>query len=339
MKKKKNKSVLNILLLIGMTILVLYFVMRDNFDNIMYQLSQANLWWIALATVLFYLGLYLKSISFVNIVHEFNPKFSLFETVRLQLATQFFNGVTPFATGGQPFVIVWLNKKGVDTPSSMNIVVQDFITYQTGLVILGIYAVLYNFFFHMFPANSVLKNLVTIGFLMNTLVIILLYVVTLNPKFNKKLTGWIVKFLDKVKLVKDKDKTIKQWEDYVDRFSSGANALFHNKKLFIKSIILNMLYLTSQYLVPLAIAYALGIHSFGINECLIASAYSMLIGAFVPIPGSTGGLEYAFLQFFGNFVKDGALLSALMILWRAITYYFAMLVGAIALYVKKDESK
>lgn len=337
MNKEKAKNIRNILLLIGMTILVLYFVMKDNFSSIMYELSQANLWFIALGVFLFYLGLYFKSLAFSGIIREFEPKFSLFETIRIQLATQFFNGITPFATGGQPLVGVWLTKKGVDGPSSVNIVIQDFITYQTGLVLLGVYAVLYNFFFHMFPSDSLLKKLVTLGFIMNTLVIVLLYLVSLNPKFNKMVTGWIVKFLDKINVVKDKEKTIKKWEDYVDRFSAGATSLFKNKKLFVRSIILNMLYLSSQYLVPLAIAYSLGINTFGINECLISSAYSMLIGAFVPIPGATGGLEYAFLQFFGNFIKDAALLSALMILWRAITYYSAMIVGAIALYVKKDK--
>ena len=59
----------------------------------------------------------------------------------------------------------------------------------------------------------------------------------------------------------------------------------------------------------------------------------MLIGAFVPIPGGTGGLEYSFIQFYGNFIT-GSALSAMMLIWRFITYYFGMIVGAIALYVK-----
>ena len=336
MNKEKIKNVRNALLLIGATILVLYFVMRDNFDSIMYQLSHANLWWIGIAAVLFYFGLYLKSVAFASITHEFDSKYSLFQIIRLQLATQFFNGITPFATGGQPIVAVWLNKNGLDGPSSLNIVIQDFITYQTALVLLGLYAVLFNFAFHMFPANEILRNLVTIGFIINTLIIILLYLVSLNPKFNKMVTSFIVKILNKFKLVKDKDKTIKKWSEFVDNFSVGAKAFSNNKKLFVKTVLLNMLYLICQYSVPLAIAYSLGVHTFGINECVISSAYSMLIGAFVPIPGATGGLEYSFIQFFGNFVKDGAILSSMMILWRAITYYSAMIVGSIAIYVKRD---
>ena len=60
----------------------------------------------------------------------------------------------------------------------------------------------------------------------------------------------------------------------------------------------------------------------------------MLIGSFVPIPGGTGGLEYGFINFYGNFIK-GSVLTAIMITWRFITYYIPMIIGAIAVNVKK----
>ena len=60
----------------------------------------------------------------------------------------------------------------------------------------------------------------------------------------------------------------------------------------------------------------------------------MLLGSFVPMPGGTGGLEYGFLAFYGNFLT-GSALTALMLLWRFITYYLGMILGAIALNVKR----
>jgi len=69
---------------------------------------------------------------------------------------------------------------------------------------------------------------------------------------------------------------------------------------------------------------------------IITSAYVMIMGSFVPIPGGTGGLEYGFVNFFGKFLS-GSKLSALMLVWRFITYYFCMIIGAIALGIKKVE--
>ena len=69
---------------------------------------------------------------------------------------------------------------------------------------------------------------------------------------------------------------------------------------------------------------------------IVTSAYIMIIGSFVPIPGGTGGLEFGFIQFYGNFVT-GSLLSAMMLVWRFITYYFGLIVGAIALNIRRPE--
>ena len=71
-------------------------------------------------------------------------------------------------------------------------------------------------------------------------------------------------------------------------------------------------------------------------ESIIASAYIMMVGSFVPIPGGTGGLEYAFVVFYSNFIK-GPVLNAIMLLWRFITYYFGMIVGAITLTLKRKK--
>ena len=71
---------------------------------------------------------------------------------------------------------------------------------------------------------------------------------------------------------------------------------------------------------------------------IVACSYVMLIGSFVPIPGGTGGIEYGFTKFYGNFVT-GSTLSVIMILWRAITYYFGLILGAIVVNIKEKENQ
>ena len=105
-----------------------------------------------------------------------------------------------------------------------------------------------------------------------------------------------------------------------------------------KCILLNLAGLCALYIIPLVVAYSFGYYD-GFNglEAIFASAYVMLIGSFVPIPGGTGGLEYGFVQFYGNFVSGGVL-NAMMLVWRVITYYFGMLIGGIALnFMRKEE--
>ena len=107
-----------------------------------------------------------------------------------------------------------------------------------------------------------------------------------------------------------------------------------NKLNFIILIFLQLLSLISFYLVPYALFQGINI-PIEISTCIITVSYVMLIGAFVPIPGGTGGLEYGFIVLFDNFIK-GSKLNAVMLLWRFITYYFGMILGAIILNIKKE---
>ena len=71
-----------------------------------------------------------------------------------------------------------------------------------------------------------------------------------------------------------------------------------------------------------------------IIESIIASAHVMLIGSFIPIPGASGGLEYAFNQFYGVFIS-GSTLTLVMLMWRSLTYYLGVIVGALLLNIRK----
>ena len=106
-----------------------------------------------------------------------------------------------------------------------------------------------------------------------------------------------------------------------------------SKILFINIILINLIALVCLYLVPFALIMGLG-ESINPLVCIVTSAYVMLIGSFVPIPGGSGGLEFGFVRFYGFFI-GGAKLSSIMIAWRLITYYLGLIVGAI--FVSKGE--
>ena len=99
----------------------------------------------------------------------------------------------------------------------------------------------------------------------------------------------------------------------------------------------NTLSLLCFYIVPFFVFRALGNCDVTIIASIILSAYTFLIGSFVPIPGGTGGLEYGFMTFFKVYATGG-LLSSAMLVWRLLTYYLGMIIGGISLatYRKKE---
>ena len=334
MKNKKS----NIYILIIVTILVLYFSLKDNFFEIINQFSSLNPTWILLAIFLTILYWCIKTLSLNNIIKKIKKDQQYSQTLKLTLETQFFNAVTPFASGGQPFQVYHLVKKGISLSSSTNIITQNFIVYQIALVSIGIIAVISNNIFNLFPDVGLLKKLVTIGFIINVLIIVFLFLVSFSVKFNKTIVGISIELLAKSKIIKNKEKVTEKWNNYINNFKKNASILIEDKAQFLLNILYNFIALSCLYLVPLFILYSTGDYtSFTALESIVAVAYVMLMGSFVPIPGGTGGLEYGFIAFFGNFIS-GSKLQAIMLMWRFVTYYLGLFIGAIAINIKKKEN-
>lgn len=330
-----KKNIINFLILIVITILVLYLSLRNNYIEIINTIKNMNLLLFLLAIIVFILYVFIKSIIMKIVVNNFKKDYTLKKSFRMGLETNFFHAITPFATGGQPYEIYRLNKDGISVINAANISIQNFIIYQTALVLLGIFAVTYNYIFKLYPDITLLKNLVLIGFIINFLVIVVLFSITYFKKGNKVVINFIINILSKLKIIKNKEEKINQFEKYLSDFNDGAKILLKNKKKFIMLILLQLLSLSLLYLVPYFIIKGVGLN-ISIVNVIVTSAYVMLIGAFVPIPGGTGGLEYGFISFYGNFIT-GPKINAIMLIWRFVTYYFGMILGAIILGLRKKD--
>ena len=338
MKKfsNKNNNNINIFILILITILVLYFSLKDDFNSIVNQILNIDIKYLLITFVIIICFWLLRSITLHRFTKKFKNDNKYSSSLQLLLRTQFFNAITPFSTGGQPYQIYYLAKGGLSTTTSTGIIMQNFIVYQIALVLLGIFAVGYNFLNHVFPKDNMLQNLVLIGFIMNTLVIIVMFILSFNKKLHKVIIKIGISILTKLHIVKDKQSKLNEWDEYINRFHKSAEVLLDDKWEFLLGVIYNMLALIFLYSIPVFLLYSMGdFTSFNFIEAIVTSAYVMLIGSFVPIPGASGGLEYGFIAFYSIFGIENAKLTAIMLLWRFVTYYLGMIVGAIALNVKR----
>ena len=146
MKNFKKSSI--ILLIITLTVLV--FVLKDDFPAIMQSLQNANLFYIFLALLCFFIALLFEAKAYQEIIEEYQFNYNLKKSYKMLLITKFFNGITPFSSGGQPMQIYMLKKEGIRITKATNIIVQNFIIYQAALVVFGIFAVVYNHFHQIF---------------------------------------------------------------------------------------------------------------------------------------------------------------------------------------------
>lgn len=323
----------NTILLVIITIIVLYFVLKDDFEGIVYELKNMKILYIVLALIFYNISVILKGFVNYKIIND-QKKISKKEAISQNYIAQFFNGITPFSTGGEPMAVYMLTEQGIPVSQATNYMVQSFIFYQIALVICGLIAVIYNFAFQLFPKIKFLQQLVLLGFLINIVVVILLLL-----SYSKKATKKLYKVCNKICRIFKLKVNSKDLEEKFDDYHKGFQEIKERKGLMIFGVLLNMISLTCLYLVPYFVLRGMGDDSSLTPICtFVSSAYVYLVGAFVPIPGASGGIEYGFTQFFGNFVS-GSRISAMLLVWRSLTYYLGIIVGAFLFNIRERVKK
>ena len=324
----------NTILLLIITGIVLYIVLKDDFKDIVDILTKIDVKYILLAFLFYALFIVIKGYVNYKITND-KTKLSLKEAIKHNIITQFFNGVTPFSTGGQPMEVYMLMEHDIPIAKATNQTIQSFIFYQIALVICGTIAVVNNFLFPIFPKVRILQLLVLLGFAINVLVVVVLILISRSKRVTDKLSSLSIKVLKKLKRKVDEEDIKKKFDDYHE----GFKELRKRKKLFIGGVLLNIISLLCLYIVPMFLLYGMrDFSSLTVNSTITASAYVYIIGGFVPIPGASGGIEYGFTKFFGNFIV-GHKLSAVLLLWRFITYYVGVIIGALVFNFEKKVEK
>ena len=325
-----------ILLLI--TTAILFFILKDNFGDIVDILLNMNIYYLLISVLLIILFWLCKAFSKYFIIREYSKKIRFKTILKQTFITKFFNGITPFSSGGQPMEIYMLKKSGISLAKSTNIILQNFLIYQIVLVLYGMFAIIINYKFNYFESVPILRKLVFLGFFINTFICAITCIICFWKKASKGIVDFVLTIIIKLKLIKNVESITEKINKKVLDFQESADFLLKRKTIVLKSFVANMLALAIFYSIPLFLLMGMGdTFSMDLLSVITSSAYVLLIGSFVPIPGGTGGIEFGFMKFFGSFVT-GTVLPALLLIWRFITYYLGIIVGGITFsFYKGDE--
>lgn len=331
----KNKKA-NLFILFIAAILVLYFSLKDDFLGVVKIFSNINIFMFLLAIILFLISLIFKALSLTIFLKEYYPDYNLKKAYKLTLISQFLNGITPFQSGGQPFEIYLLKKEGKRITDSTNALLKEQLSFQIALILTAVFCIILNIIFKVYD-NGGLNFFVIIGLLVNVIVLLILVLIMSTKKIGFKIVNKITDFIYKFKFSVKFPSREKVNESLKHFYATGLE-LKKNKISLILSVLSNIINLFILYIIPLIAFMSCNNYDISLLDSIIGTSFVMLIGNFIPVPGATGGVEYAFYIFFGNFTK-GAVLTCAMLIWRFITYAFAVLLGFITLILRKEGKK
>ena len=114
--------------------------------------------------------------------------------------------------------------------------------------------------------------------------------------------------------------------------------MWHDKKLFITVVVLNVLKFACWYLIPGVIFSK----NFGLNPfmCMALMAVCNMLGCVMVAPSGIGTLDFVFALLFATVVSSAKAIAAAIVIYRFFTWVVPFVIGLIPaafLNNKKDE--
>ena len=332
MKKLNIKR--NSIIVLLLTILLLFFILKDDFGEVVKDILSTNYLLLFIALFVYLVSYICDSMSYYYIVKQYREDYTIPKALRLNILTHFFNGITPLASGGQPMQLYVLHKDKVKLSDASTCVIQFYMIYQIGLMIVGTICLVYSIFMNYINANGVAMSMFIIGYIINVIILLFLIFVSFNKRFNKAVVNFIINLLAKIHIVKDIDGTKEKWNKNCDGFYESAQLMKKNKKVLIRGIVLQIAQLLCLFSLPYFVCLATGVeHNMNIFSSIAISSFITICSCYVPIPGATGGVEYGFVSFFSKFIKES--IRVVLIIWRFITYFLPVIIGGIVFNIKE----
>lgn len=321
----------NLILIILLSIAISFFIIKDDFVGITTKLINLNWWWIFGAISLLLGWIIFMALSMQVLVTKFKPKYRFVDAIQNIWIINFMAAVTPGSAGGHPTAVYTLHKQNIKLNEATHLAFLHFIIYQIAFIIITTIAIGANLFFDYFQDDFGLKLIIAVCYLLNFLILLGLVLITYNEKINKWVFTRGISFLAKLKFVKDAKVTTEKWHGYIENFIMCGKDMRKDTKRVVIGTIYYIISLTCLMAVPYFCIKGVDPQTtITLSIALVIACYIAIISTYVPIPGSTGGIEVAYLFFYTKFVASSTNLSTSLLLYRMLSYHLIILIGGLA---------
>lgn len=336
----KNKKLVRNIILVAIIFATLITFVAQNLttemlNDILNNLNTEYLIIVGFVLVGFYLFHFL---SLHNVLRIYTKKIKVFDSFNIANCVHFYNGITPFSAGGQPFQIYYYNKRGLEAHTSTSVIIVNFIIYQLVVLVLSVLSMVL-FWDNLSKLIPGFSYVLLAGFIANTVIFISLLAFCKYKFFNKLLFNFFFGMLKKIKfLTKTVDKLEVKAHRFIDDFQIAVREIKGQYHKLIFTFIFRTIAIILLFTVPYFVFNILNI-SLDITDLLVIigfAAFAHIFYTWIPLPGSSGGAEFAFYSLFITIgpisvlpnVEYVMLLS--LLIWRVLAYYVSLIFGFVS---------
>lgn len=332
--EKKKKSNLWSLLFLLLNIAILYYLVTtdEQLQGSADGFSQFSLPILGIAILFMVLYIAFDVLKIYRLILYYTGRREWILSIRISILGKYYDGITPMASGGQPFQIYELTKKEISGAHASGIILMKYFVYQMVFCIYGFFCVIYNL---IVGANlqTIHYILAIIAILVNFAMPFTVFLFATHEKAAQKLLGFVLNLGIKLRIVKKPEEVKENVRNTVSQFVVAFDELKKDWRKILELFALSFIEIAFYILLPFVIYASYNpaiLGNFGVFTTMMRFSCVYLFVYFVmsifPLPGGSGAAEFGFLWMMSSFFA-GSSVSIAIVLWRVITYYFVIAMG------------
>ena len=317
-KKKGNstwKYVLNIVLVLTISALAIWLAVRNNFDLIVHHITHADYRFILVIVGLMAGFVLVRAFMLFCFARLFTTDYKYHQGIAVEFIGTFYSAVTPGGQGGEVMQAYTYKKQGIPISSAVSALAMNSIIHQILLIIFGSvsFIVKYNFIMKLpyatlftFQDGTVIALpmwlLTLLGFGLNVGYIAMILAMAYWRGFHNFIMGPIITFLNKIRIVKDPDKSRENMRTQIENFKIEIRRLFSNIPFTLLIAFCFIISMSIKFCVPYFVGLAMGNQSTCASfwDTIFLSNYHQMATGLIPVPGSAGISEFVFNSLFST---------------------------------------
>ncbi len=336
--KRRNwwiKTIL-LLLLIGLSIGLLFGITASledkslSFGEMIRGVKPIHILTV-IASVLIYM--FFESMKYCYLLKISTGKFRFRVGIKTMFLGKYYDGITPFGTGGQPFQIYYLHKKKIPAGVATAVPLTKYIV--TTFVYCALAVVFFSVSPLILPAdpkNTMILIIAWVSMFFNVLVPVTILIISTFPRGGKKFIIKLITLLKKMRIVKHKYPTIRKYLYEVDEYRHSLKAIFRRWYLIIPLVVICIFGMVASYSIPFAVSLFVGGDAVTPSWTLYAQilclgCLSFYSSSLFPLPGNSGMAEMASSLVFLTLAGLSTITGWLVLVWRFFTYYIYIVSG------------
>ena len=287
-----------------------------------------------------------EAVKFFIMIHKTTGQYKFGTAFNCAALGKFYDYVTPFGSGGQPFQIYYLSKRGVEGGPAGAIPIGSMFLIQFTFFICAIVSFIVGVSTEIVPLY--IQIVAYFGSVCYISVSLFLVVFSFLPKAGHRVIAWGVRLLAKLKICKNPEKWIAKGNNAIDNNKKNMSIIFRSKRVLIVGTLLSFVFNVAQCSMPY---FTLLLFSEALHAANLTPSWSLWFEVtrvtffiycaitIVPTPGNSGAADGTFYGLFARVLTIAGTCFTGMVIWRLFSFYSYILLGVVVTIITKIVSR